>query len=138
LLTVLPTVDRLTPLQREIVEGYLRYWSVLAQAQYDLDTSPLKEVLAGAELARAEEDIRRLRTEGHAGDVHVDLNYRLRKAAPDEATVYDEYVNRSILLDAVTKQPISTKVPPPDLVKMSFEMRKIDGTWKVVDTARHG
>jgi hypothetical protein len=138
LLTMLPTMERLTPLQKEVVEAYLRYWDVLARAQYDLDTSLLGEVLADVELTRSAEDVRRLRAAGHAAHVEVEHNFGLRRVTPDEATVYDEYVNRSILLDAVTKQPVSTKEPPPNVVKMSFEMKRIEGVWKIVDTVDHG
>jgi hypothetical protein len=121
----------------EIAEAYCRHWEVLARAQYDLDTSRLGEVMAGAELARAEEDIRRLRANGRAVRIAVDLNFRVTNATPDAATVYDEYVNRSVFLDAATKQEIPTK-EPPGIVKMSFEMRKFDGTWKVVETVDRG
>jgi hypothetical protein len=131
-------MDRWTPLQREIAEAYVRHWEVVARAQFDLDSFQLKAAMAGDELARSEEDIRRLRAAGHAAHVEVELNFRIVKATADQATVYDEYVNRSVLLDAVTKQRISTKEPTPNVVKMSFEMRKIDGTWKVVAAFDHG
>jgi hypothetical protein len=129
--------DLLSPLQKEVVDAYLRYWAVRTRAYYDLDSVRLREVLAGPELARDEEDIRKLREQGRAADLDVDLNFRILRATPDEATVYDEYVNRSVHLDAVTKQVLPTK-EPPTVLKISFEMKKIEGVWKVVDVARHG
>jgi hypothetical protein len=130
------TQELLSPLHKEITDAYLRYWNVRARAYYDLDPSRLKEVVAGAELARDEEDIQKLRAQGLAADTDVDLNFRILEATPDEATVYDEYVNRSLHLDAVTKQPIPTK-EAPKVLRISFQMKKIDGVWKVVDVARH-
>jgi hypothetical protein len=130
------TADLLSPLQKEVADAYLRYWAVRTQAFYDLDPARLREVLAGAELARDEEDIRKLREQGRAADLDVELNFRILSATPAEATVYDEYLNRSVHLDAVTKQVLPTK-DPPTVLKVSFEMKKIDGAWKVVDVRRH-
>lgn len=125
-----------SPLEKEIIDGYLRYWNVRSQAYYDLDPTRLSEVMAGAELAREEEGIRKLRADGRAGGWDVDLNFRIDKATPEEAVVYDEYVNRSVYLDAVTKQELPTK-EPPGVFKISFLMKKVDGVWKVVDGTRH-
>jgi hypothetical protein len=128
--------DLLSPLHREIIDAYLRYWDVRSHAYYDLDTSRLSEVMAGDELARAEQSIRELKAQGRAGKWDVEHNFRILKAAPDEAVIYDEYVNNSVFVDAVTKQEIPTSEPPM-LRKISFEMKKIDGRWKVIDGTRH-
>jgi hypothetical protein len=132
--TAAPSV--LTPLQKEIIEGYLRYWEVRIRAYYELDVSHLPEVMAGAELQREEGAIRDLRAQGRAAKWDVEHNFRILKATPDEAEVYDEYVNRSVFIDASTKQEIPAKSPPP-VRKISFFLKKGDGSWKVVDGARH-
>lgn len=128
--------ELLTPLQKEVIDAYLRYWVVRIRAYYDLDTSHLGEVMAEAELAREEEGVRELRAEGRGADIDIEHNFRVVKANDNDAVVYDEYVNHSVFIDAVTKQVIPTK-EPPGVLKISFQMRKIDGTWKVVDGARH-
>jgi hypothetical protein len=130
------TLEQLPPLHREIAEAYLRYWDVLTQAHFDVDASRLGEVLAGVELERTENDIRRLRAEGRASRLEVELHFRILQATPNDAVVADQYVNRSVYVDAVTKQEIPTK-EPPSVTKIDVQMRKLDGVWKVVDVARH-
>ncbi len=125
-----------SPLEREMEAAYLHYWEVRTQAYLDLDTSHLGEVMAGPELTRAEAQIRQLRAQGRAGKLDVDHRIAFVKVTPDEAEIYDEYLNRSVFLDATTKQELPTK-EPPSVEKISFKMRKIDGKWKVVDGTRY-
>lgn len=129
--------DLLTPLQKEIVEAYFRYWDVRGRAYYSLETGELKDVMAGDELAREEEGVRELAAQGRAARLDIEHNFRIVSATAGEATVYDEYVNHSVFLDSTTKQEIPTKEPPA-LRNVSFEMKKVDGIWKVVDGAYHG
>jgi hypothetical protein len=131
--TAAPSV--LTPLQKEIIEGYLLYWEVRIQAYYDLDTSQLGRVMAGAELAREEQQIHDLKARGRAAKLDIDHSFRITKGTADEAEVYDEYVNRSLFVDATTKVEMPTKETPP-VEKVTFQMRKLDGSWKVVDGTR--
>ncbi len=126
-----------SPLEREIEDAYLRYWDVLKQAYLSLDPSRLGEVTAGAELARQEQQIRDLRSRGRAAKLEVDHRIAFANVSPERAVIYDEYLNRSLFVDAITKQELPTK-EQPETEKISFEMRKINGTWKVVDAAQHG
>lgn len=125
-----------SPLEREIEEAYLRYWDVLTQAYLNLDTSRLSEVMSGAELARQEQQIRDLKAQGRAAKLEAQHRIAFVQVSADHAVIYDEYLNRSIFVDPVTKQELPTKEPPAT-EKISFEMRKINGNWKVVDGARH-
>jgi len=133
-----PTALRVanSSLEREIEEAYLRYWDVLTQAYLNLDTSHLSEVMSGAELARQEQQIRDLQAQGRAAKLEVQHRIAFVQVSPDHAVIYDEYLNRSIFVDPVTKQELPTKEPPAT-EKISFEMRRINGSWKVVDGARH-
>ncbi len=121
-----------SPLEREIEDAYLHYWDVRAQAYLNLDTSHLGEIMAGAELVRAENQIRQLKAQDRAGKVDVGHHFALVKVLPAEAEVYDDYLNRSVFLNPVTKQEIPTE-EPPSVEKVSFVMKKSDGIWKVVD-----
>lgn len=125
-----------SPLEREVEDAYLRYWDVLKQAYLSLDTSRLGEVMAGAELSRQEQQIRDLQSKGRAAKLEVDHRIAFANISPERAVVYDEYLNRSLFLDSATKQELPTK-EQPEIEKLSFEMRKINGTWKVIDAARH-
>lgn len=128
--------ELLTPLKKEIVDAYLRYWDVRIGAFYSLDTSRLATVMAGDELVRTQNRIADLRAQGRGGRIEVDHNFRILSDTPDEATLYDEYVNRSVFIDAATKREMPTD-DPPIVRKVSYQMRKLDGTWKVVDGEQH-
>lgn len=125
-----------SPLEREIEEAYYHYWDVLRQAYLDLDTSRLKEVMSDAELDRQVEQIGELKAKGKAAKLQVDHRIAFVRVSPDHAVIYDEYVNRSSFVDPITKQELPTEAPP-ETEKISFEMKKIDSTWKVVDAAQH-
>jgi hypothetical protein len=124
------------PLEREIVEAYLHYWEVRIQAYYSLDASLLPEVMAGAELVRERQQMEDFREQGKAVKVDVEHHLLLVEVAPDRAVVYDEYLNRSVFIDSTTKEEFPTK-EPPGTEKISYEMHKIDGRWKVVDGRQH-
>lgn len=124
-----------TPLEREVEDAYLRYWDVLKLAYLTLDTSRLSEVMAGAELSRQEAAIRDLQSKGRAAKLEVDHRMVFASVSPERAVVYDEYQNRSLFIDPATKQEFATK-EAPGAEKISFELRKVSGSWKVVDGTR--
>jgi hypothetical protein len=124
------------PLTLEIEQAYLHYWDIRTQAYLNLDTSHLGEVMAGAELDRMTQQVNGLKAQGHAVKVDVDHHYLIASRATDSAVVYDEYLNRSLYLDAATKQLIPTSSPPAT-EKVSFDLQKVDGTWKVSGGALH-
>ena len=125
-----------SPLEREIETAYLHYWDVLAQAYLDADITNLPEVMSGAELGRQEQQIQDLKAQGKAAKLVAEHRIAFAKVTPDDAIVYDEYLNRSVFVDPITKQEHPTSAPP-ETEKISFEMRKIGDTWKVVDGTRH-
>ena len=92
--------------------------------------------MAGAELEREEKAVRDLRAQGRAVKMDIDTNFRVRRATETEAVLDDEYLNRSVVIDAATKQPLATPGPPPT-ERVSFQFRKLDGVWKVVDGVRY-
>jgi hypothetical protein len=125
-----------SPLEREIEAAYLRYWDVLRQAYLNLDGSKLSEVSAGAELARQEQEIRDLKAQGRAAKLDIEHRLTFVEVSSERAILYDEYQNGSVFVDPATKQELPTK-QPPETERISFEMRRVDGTWRVVDGARH-
>lgn len=125
-----------SPLEKEVEDAYLHYWDVLRQAYLNVDGSRLSEVMADAELRRQEEMIADLQSKGRAAKIEVDHRIAFANVSAERAVVYDEYLNRSVFLDAATKRELPTK-EQPETEKISFEMRKIDVTWKVVDATRH-
>ncbi|MFN8472784.1 MAG: hypothetical protein U0822_11395 [Anaerolineae bacterium] len=124
------------PLEREIEAGYLRYWDVLIQAYLNLDTSHLGEVMAGDELARVQKEILDLKAQGKAAKLDVEHRIAFAKVAPDNAIVYDEYLNKSVFVDPTTKQELRAS-EPATTEKISIYMRKVDGSWKVTGGVRN-
>lgn len=128
-----------SPLEVEVEAAYLRFWQVRRAAYLALDESRMLEVAAGPQLAREQENIRELRAGGRAARLDVEHSSPIAfiELEPERAVVYDEYVDRSRLLDLTTKREVGT-AGPADVEKLSFRMERIDGTtWKVVDSARH-
>jgi hypothetical protein len=127
-----PVASSPASLQREIETAYLRFWEVRAEALFIPDASRLPEVMAGPALDREREQIDQLRARGQAAKLVVEHHIALRSAGPTTAVVYDEYVNKSYLVDAQTKEPVGTP-GPGGIAKVSYVLEKIDGSWKVVD-----
>ena len=124
-------------LRQEIEDAYDRFWRVRADASLRLDPSRLPEVAAGQALERERQEIARLQAEGKAARIVVDLRFRVVQATNSTATIQDDFENRSYLVDAVTKQPIGPLPTGADIVKVSFDLQKIDGAWRVVDGTRY-
>jgi len=127
-----PTVD---PLQREIAEAYLRYWQVRKEAYLKMDPALLDQVMSGSKLDRERGYMQQLKANGQGARIEATHKFVVVKATPDEALVYDEYVNQSPLIDLATGKELP--VGTPETEKISVTMKKIDGTWKVVEGAFH-
>ncbi|MFN8473870.1 MAG: hypothetical protein U0822_16895 [Anaerolineae bacterium] len=125
-----------SPLEREIEAAYLHYWQVLAEANLTLDTSRLPEVAADKELVQAQQQVNDLKAQGRAAKLDVEHRTAFAKVTPTQAVIADEYLNKSVFVDPVTKEELKTS-SPPTVEKLSFTMRKIDGQWKVVEALRY-
>jgi hypothetical protein len=124
-------------LRQDIEDAYNRFWRVRADAAFRLDASRLPEVTAGAALERERAETAQLQAEGRAARIVVDLHFRIVRATDTSATIYDDVENRSYFIDATTKEPLA---PPPttaQIYKMSYELEKIGGVWRVVDATRY-
>jgi hypothetical protein len=124
-----------SPLEREIEQAYLKYWDIRSEALYNLDPRRLPEVMAGAELEREQQQVSELKAQGRAVKTDVEHRIAFVRVGEANAELYDEYVNRSYLIDAQTKQAIRTP-GPGGTAKVSYRLQKIDGVWKVVDGQR--
>lgn len=124
----------LTPRQ-QIAQAYHRYWQDYSRALYTLDATRMSAVAAGGELTRVQAEVAGFRQENRAVHVRVTHHELLVKVTGDRAQVYDEEIDRSFLIDPVTKQP-------PDapnkghLEKDIYFLQRIDGTWKVTGSLR--
>jgi len=130
-----PTVDPV--LAAEVGKAYERYWDVRAEALYNLDTSHLGEVSDGEEQAAVASGVEKLRAQNKALKTDVEHDYRVISSSADTAEIYDEYVDNSVFVDVNTQAVVrlddqqGTDVASPT-VKVIYELRRFNNTWKVV------
>jgi hypothetical protein len=122
-------------LLQEIEDAYRRYWDVYSDALFNLDTSRLSSVSADEELRLMREEVEDFRRRGRAVRAVVTHSYLVIDVTESSATVYDEILDSSFLINPVTKQPPEG----PDTRQLSkdiFYLKKLDGKWKVVRSLR--
>jgi len=125
-----------SPLEREVDAAFQRYLQVYGQAVWELDASHLHEVLAGQALLWVTNEVNQLKAEGRPVKIiEEERKVALARVTETSATVVDDYVSRSVYVDPQTKQPLP-RTKPPTRVRQSYELRKIDGIWKIVDGTR--
>ena len=123
-------------LSNEISEAYLHFWAVRSDAAYELNPELLPQVTAGDQLVREQQEIERLRLQGQAAVTLVDHSFQPVYVDQGRAIVFDIYRSRSYVVDASTRL---APAPTPDAhrqVRIAFELRRIDGIWKVTDSER--
>lgn len=125
-----------SPLEREVEAAFQNYLQVCSQAVWELDTSHLHEVLAGEALRWVTDEVNQLKADGRPVKIiEEERKVALARVTETSATVVDDYVSRSVYVDPQTRQPLP-RTKPPTRVRQSYELRKIDGTWKIVDGTR--
>lgn len=125
-----------SPLEREIEAAFQRYLQIYSQAVWELDATHLHDVLAGQALRWVTDEVNQLKAEGRPVKiVEEERKVALARVTETSATVVDDYVSHSVYVDPQTKQPLP-RTKPPTRVRQSYELRKIDGIWKIVDGTR--
>jgi hypothetical protein len=122
--------------EETVEEAYLHYWEVYGEALFNLDNSRLSEVMTGPRLERALEEIERLQEQGRAVKIVVENRPVVVEVEGDEALVLDEYENRSYLIDAATKEPLSEPPTTGETIRDRVTLTQVGTTWKVLDTVR--
>ena len=130
-----PPAPPLPPEQRELLAAHARYWELYAEALLALDASRLPEVMTGARLERAREEIARLRAAGHAVRLDVESEPVVGMLRGGEAVVIDRYRNQSYLVDAESLRPVSAR-GVATTVHASFSLVREEGRWKVAESHR--
>jgi hypothetical protein len=121
----------------EISQAYLRYFQVRGDALLALDPSELDEVAADGELAALQKNVEDDRAQGRALQTDVQHRFIVLSVEGDNAQVADRYRDSSIYVDPATHQPLQGEVAPssPDdapEVKVIYQLRRIEGVWKVI------
>ncbi len=122
--------------EEAIKEAYLHYWEVYGEALFNLDSSRLSEVMTGPRLERALQEIEQLEEQGRAVRIVVENRPVVVEVEGDEALVLDEYENRSYLIDAATKEPLSEPPTTGETIRDRVTLTRVGDTWKVLDTVR--
>jgi hypothetical protein len=118
----------------EIEQAYNHFWDVRGQAFLEANPAPLADVMDGKVLQSDLAAMRDLQAQGRAQRIEVRHNARILHAGPDEAAIEDDYVSTVVDVDVVTKEPVETTTP--GAWQIAYRMRKVNGTWKVVDAVR--
>lgn len=123
--------------EEEVSEAYLRYWSVYADAVFNLDETRLAQVMSGPQLQRTRQEIENLRQRGRAAKIVVEHDFFIAELDPvaGTATVRDEYANRSYEVDAETKEMVG-QAAPGTVITDTYFLVKEGGAWKVRDGIR--
>jgi hypothetical protein len=122
--------------EEAVKEAYLHYWEVYGEALLNLDGSRLSEVMTGPRLERALQEIQQLEEQGRAVKIVVESRPVVVEVGSDEALVLDEYENRSYLIDAETKEPLSEPPTTGETIRDRVTLTRVGDTWKVLDTVR--
>lgn len=118
-----------TDLRVQVEQAYLRYWDVYAEANLNLDTSRLAEVLTDDALKDVRDQIEEQKAKNQPVRIRVEHDYHVILVDPSTATVEDTYVNHSQRLDPKTGQPVDPD--PNQRVRRTYTLKKVSGTWKV-------
>jgi hypothetical protein len=120
-------------LANAILQGYSNYWTVRVNAMRDPQDASidLGSVMAESELAGAQKTLAQYRDAGEAFQSDVKHTIWITDATPDEAVVVDRYVGNTVFLDPSTKEPLGSQ-PVVQSFSDRFLLKKIEGTWKVV------
>jgi hypothetical protein len=118
--------------EEEVEAAYLKSWDVYAKAVRELDPSGLEEAYAKDALQTVRDEVARLASDGTP--IRVDVTHApalvVEFLRPDAAVVFDAYVNRSVLIDGTTGEPLEE--PDGKTIQEAYQLERVDGLWKVV------
>lgn len=119
----------------DIERAYLEYWQVYSDALLTWDTSSIARVATDKEQSRIQDEVNGFKQSNTAVRVKVGHTFGIFDVKDDEAKVIDREYNQSFPVDPVTKAP-STADVDGKYVQDIFLLKKVDGTWKVAESAR--
>jgi len=125
--------DQIDPVEaQQVLKAVDNLWYVLAQAWLNLDPTPLDQGFSDPMLAELTQNINERRSQGRASLQDIEHTRTVvRFISNDQAVVYEEYINHSTAIDAVTREPVEER--PNDTLKDMDLLRKINGVWQESD-----
>ncbi len=125
------TVESQAQLSAEVERAYLNAWAIYSHALETWDTSQLPSAFADPALQQVQSEIAKLREANHQIIVRVQHDYVIGNLTDVGALVLDKYINSSVLIDAHTKQPISS-AGASSRVTQTFTLERSNKVWKVI------
>lgn len=121
---------------KAIIDGYLHFWDVRAQALYALQPELARQVMAGPPLENELSAINDFRSKNQAQRVEVDHSITVLWATADEGAVVDTLGDRSTMVD-LTATPEPVPPQPTSPYRMAYRLKRApNGVWQVVDSVR--
>jgi hypothetical protein len=118
-----------------VIQAYLHYWDVYSSALVTLDPSHLADVMDGDELNRARSYLDQLKQGHQALKTDVSHQYEVTSLTSNSATLDDQLVNRSYLIDPKTNRPMgSPEAATPETIACRFQLE--NGVWKVTSVIK--
>lgn len=136
--TVLPTATATASLQPEdeVLTAYEAYLEAYREALLQLDDSLADTVATGEERQRIRQEINTMRSQGVALRLVTTHNPVIIDITANSAVVFDESIDNSFFVDAVTKDP-PVASGSGERLQQTFYFEKVDSTWLVVRGVRH-
>jgi hypothetical protein len=121
---------------KAIIDGYLHFWDVRAQALYALQPELARQVMTGTPLDNELKAIDEFRAKNQAQRVEVDHSITVLWATSDEGAVVDTLGDRSTMVD-LTATPEPAPPQPTSPYRMAYRLKRApNGVWQVVDSVR--
>jgi hypothetical protein len=122
-------------LVQPLVDGYLRFWEVRAQALLTLQSAPLNGVMSGEPLRDELAAIERLRSANQAQRVEVGHSITVLWATTERGAVLDDLADRTTVVPLGASPPPSPS-PPAKPYRMAYLLQRTSNGWQVVDSVR--
>jgi hypothetical protein len=127
------TTTRELTVEEQVEAAYLHAWDLYTDAMSSVDPSALEEAFAERALEIVTADVAKLAADGQRGRMSVEHNYEIAVEG-GSATVVDNYVNHSVLLDADTGEALEPD--PNKVLEYTYTFRLIEDMWKVIAITR--
>lgn len=112
----------------QVEQRYLRYWDVWKEANLELDSSILDEVMAEDALEKARRVIEQAKQNNEPVLIRVQHNYTI-SILTDFVSIDDSVLDRSVRVDPQTMKPVGPE--RNEVVRNTYTLKKVGGQWKV-------
>ncbi|MCC6387450.1 MAG: hypothetical protein IT302_08715 [Dehalococcoidia bacterium] len=131
----LPTATPTPPVEEEVINAYLRFWDLYAEAVLKLDPSVMEGAVSAEEFERVKNDVADLEAQGLAARVVIEHNPVVIEVTETSAVLLDEMTNNSFYVDPETLDPPEAEGSGATFTE-TFFLERVDGQWIVIRSVR--